>query len=67
MATMVYNHAFKSLCILWCNHFFYKKYILISRRYQLHPFFAIMHCPIGITDEEPIEKKELQKEKVLLQ
>jgi hypothetical protein len=30
-------------------HFFYKEYILISRRYQLHPASAITWCPNGVS------------------
>jgi hypothetical protein len=42
--------------------FFYKKYILISRRYQLHPASATTACPRGITDTHS-QKKERRNKK----
>jgi hypothetical protein len=44
------------------THFLDKEYILISRRYQLHPASATTHCPSDITDaHSPKHKEELQK------
>jgi hypothetical protein len=44
---------------------FYKEYILIARRYQLHPASGTTSCPNGIKDTHSQKKrrKELQKRK----
>jgi hypothetical protein len=43
-----------------------KEYILISRRYQLHPASATTYCPSGTADaHSQTKKEELQKRKVL--
>jgi hypothetical protein len=45
-----------------CVSFLDKEYILISRKYQLHPASATMQCPNGITDAHNQKtKEELQK------
>jgi hypothetical protein len=45
-----------------------KEYILISRRYQLHPASATTQCPSGNTDahSQLKQNKKYEKEKVLL-
>jgi hypothetical protein len=49
-------------------HFLDKEYILISRRYQLHPASATTQCPSGNTDahSQLKQKKKFEIEKVLL-
>jgi hypothetical protein len=46
-------------------HFLDKKYILISRRYQIHPASATTQCPNGKTDahSQLKQKKKYKKEK----
>jgi hypothetical protein len=48
-----------------CDRFFFDKgYILISRRYQIHPASATTHCPSGFTDAHSQQrKKNYRKEK----
>jgi hypothetical protein len=52
------------MCIFleyFVEHFFNKEYTLISRRYQLHPAFATMQCPMVIRMHTAEKKEKLQK------
>jgi hypothetical protein len=46
------------------QHFFDKEYILISRRYQLHPVSATISYPNGINDaHSQTREKNYKKER----
>jgi hypothetical protein len=59
--------SLNSVCFNSCILIFLdKEYILISRRYQLHPASATTHCSSGTADaHSQTKKEELQKRKVL--